>query len=515
MNKFLICICRLTLIYLLCTSHTLPQSADRLNIIPEGLGFSNHLEYSYNDNLETEVLENWLNLDYRFGDFGAGLRFDIFQPNDPDPSISRGKEKFAGIDIIYFSISTGNPLEGLDLMVGNYYTLLGRGMIINSYEDRSIRIDNDLLGLKVTGKYSGFRLTALSGSPANSKNERNDILHLVDLEYRKIRWLKLGGTFATNLPPIEGLANTNMASIRLLPSIWNIDIYTEYGVKTNSDIQENVFNNSESIIGRGFYGNLNIYFGPLSLLGEYKYYDNYAFTTEDGTVNYNQPPSVRIEYAYILPNRHPSPLNPNNEQGFQIAAGYNIDETFFSAAYTLTQTLPEDSYFQRITNTKLGILTQLKEFYFQGERDWGSGLTTVAAFAYNEELATNTKNIAPIVDLRYFFEEVNTIKLVFEHQNSTNRTTHEQYYNDVLLLEYLRSPNLSVALVAEMEIREPEKGKIKREFWGLVQIGYNIDYHTNLFVLVGTRQAGNICIGGVCRFEPELRGVEIKMITRL
>ena len=115
-----------------------------------------NLEYSYNDDLETEILENWLNLDYRFGDFSAGLRFDVFQPNDPDPSISRGKEKFAGIDIIYFGVGVGNPLEGLDLTVGNYYTLLGRGMIINSYEDRSIRIDNNLLGLKVTGKYGGF-----------------------------------------------------------------------------------------------------------------------------------------------------------------------------------------------------------------------------------------------------------------------------------------------------------------------------------------------------------------------
>jgi hypothetical protein len=33
--------------------------------------------------------------------------------------------------------------------------------------------------------------------------------------------------------------------------------------------------------------------------------------------------------------------------------------------------------------------------------------------------------------------------------------------------------------------------------------------------LVGSRQAGNICIGGVCRYEPEFRGIELKMNTRL
>ena len=29
---------------------------------PEGLGFSNHLEYSYNTDTDREILENWLNL---------------------------------------------------------------------------------------------------------------------------------------------------------------------------------------------------------------------------------------------------------------------------------------------------------------------------------------------------------------------------------------------------------------------------------------------------------------------
>jgi len=70
-------------------------------------------------------------------------------------------------------------------------------------------------------------------------------------------------------------------------------------------------------------------------------------------------------------------------------------------------------------------------------------------------------------------------------------------------------------LVVEIETRKPEKGRIERKFWGFVQVGYKIGYHTDLLVLVGSRQAGNICIGGVCRFEPELRGIEIKMITRL
>ena len=58
-------------------------------------------------------------------------------------------------------------------------------MVLKSYEDRSIRIDNNLLGVKLTGKYAGFVLTGLSGSAANASNERTDILHAADLEYHR------------------------------------------------------------------------------------------------------------------------------------------------------------------------------------------------------------------------------------------------------------------------------------------------------------------------------------------
>ena len=483
---------------------------------PQGLGFSNQLEYSYNVETEQEIFENWLNLDYSLGMFSSGLRFDIFQPNDPDPSISRGKDKYAEIDFIYFKADIGEKNEGLAITGGNFYSLFGRGMVLKSYEDRAIRVDNNLLGLKAIGKYAGFILTGLSGMAANSNNERNDILHAIDLEYRGWRPLKVGATVASNLPPSEETARTTLASVRAIPSFWNIDIYTEYTTKFNEDIKQNVFNGSEPIIGQGFYGNLNFYLGSLSLLGEYKYYDNIAFTSQDGTIFYNTPPSVRLEYTYILPNRHPSPLNQADEQGFQLAAGYNLsDDTYLNAAFTQTKTLPSSSYYQRVNQINIPVSTQLNEFYVSGQQNWSEDLTTIAAFAYNEELATNTKNITPILENRFYFGEVNTIKLILEHQHVTDRTTTEQYYADVINIEYLRSPNFSFAIVTELQTKEPDPGRTVRKFWGFIQTGYKIGGHTDISLLIGTRQAGNICIGGVCRFEPAFQGVEVKVLTRL
>ncbi|MCK7520956.1 MAG: hypothetical protein MZV64_26300 [Ignavibacteriales bacterium] len=79
-----------------------------------------------------------------------------------------------------------------------------------------------------------------------------DILHAADLEYRGWKPLKAGLSVASNLPPSDDAARTTLASLRLLPSFWDIDIYGEYTAKFNEDIKQNIFNGSESIVGQGF-----------------------------------------------------------------------------------------------------------------------------------------------------------------------------------------------------------------------------------------------------------------------
>ncbi len=503
-------------ILLFLTSISFAQSEDSWFLLPDGLGFQNHLEYSFNVDTKREIFENWTNVDYLKGIFSAGLRFEAFQPNDPDPSISRGKVRYADIAYKYISVDIGDLDKGIKLNAGNFYTLFGRGMILKSYEDRNIRIDNNLIGVKAEGHIYDFHLTALSGSAANSQNIRKDILHAFDLSYRGLNFFKLGFTHAANLPEDESLAKTSLSSFRLEPEIWNFDFYFEFGIKQNSDIQKNVFNDTESIIGKGFYGNTNFYYGPFAITGEYKLYDNFAFTSSDGTIFYNTPPSLRKEYTYLLLNRHPSPLDQSNEQGYQIEINYTLDEnTNFQTSYGLTRTLPSSSYFQRVNGFNLSEVTQFKEFFVQAYRSWSDEFNTTISLGYNEELSSNTKNLTPIFEGKYYFGDVNTLKFILEHQHTTNRITNEKYFSDVISIEYLRSPLFNIAWVSEIQTKEPEEGKTIRKVWSFVQFGYKISSHTDLSLLVGSRQAGNICIGGVCRFEPEFQGIEFKMLTRL
>ncbi len=501
--------------FIFIISITNAQSLGSLTL-PEGLGLSNQLEYSYDIEDELEIFENWLNLDYRRGIFSAGFRFEVFQPNDPNPSINRGKIKYADIAYKYITAEIGNPREGASITVGNFYALFGRGMILKSYEDRNIRVDNNLLGVKVVGRYADFKLEALTGMPENAAAERNDILHAVDLEYKGLRNLRFGGSFASNDPGDNNTEKTMLASARVQPSLWNFDGYFEYGLKKNERVRETIFDNNRDITGRGFYGNLNFFLGSLGVTSEYKYYDNFGFETNDRTVSYNTPPSVRKDYTYTLLNRHPSALDPNNEKGFQVELNYSLDiATDFVAAYSQTKTLDQSSFYQKVIGSSLPIRSQLEEFYFRASHDWSDNFKTIAAFGYNKELSSNTENVTPIIELKYYLDDINTFRLVLEHQSTSNNTTDEKYYDDVVLLEFLRSPKLTLTFVSEMQTREPDAGRVIRKFWNFFQIGYLFGEHTDVSLLFGSRQAGNICIGGVCRYEPEFRGVELKMQTRL
>ena len=502
-----------TILLILSANFIYAQSDIKL---PPGLGMSNQLEYSYDVDNETEILENWFNLDYRYGIFSSGIRFDIFQPNDPNAAVSRGKDRFAEIAYKYLKAEIGNKKRGMNITVGNFYQLLGRGMILKSYEDRNIRIDNNLLGVNVQANYNGLKLVGLTGMAENFAAERKDVLHAFDLEYKFAKFLKAGGTFAVNRPDDNNIAPTRMAGLRVQPSIWNFDFYAEYGMKFNDDISNNNFNGSEKYVGDGLYANVNFYLGGLGVTAEYKKYDNFAFTSQDQTIAYNTPPAVKRDQQYLLLNRHTTELNVNNEQGYQIEAAYTFnDYTSVTANYSLTNTLGEGSFYQRQRGLNRESSKYYEDLYFNVQHSWSEKLTTIFAIGYGEEYYTLTKAITPIVEVRYYHDPTNTFKLIAEHQQTTQLQTGEKYFDDVLVLEYLRSPDLSISLVSEMLTKEPEDGNVIRTMWNFVQVGYKLWEHTDVAVAVGSRQAGTICIGGVCRYEPEFRGVELKMRTIL
>jgi hypothetical protein len=155
------------------------------------------------------------------------------------------------------------------------------------------------------------------------------------------------------------------------------------------------------------------------------------------------------------------------------------------------------------------------EVYAATQFDISSGGNLLPAVGYMEEDVTKTISITPILQYIHKIGDFTSVRFSLEHQYVRNRSTSEKYFTDMLTAEFHRSPDIRVSLVSEMETKEPELGKSVRKFWNFIQFSYRVNENYRFSLLAGSRQAGNICIGGVCRYEPEFRGVEIRMFTSL
>lgn len=512
MNRYIL----FPLLVLFLPVFVLAQESDPGLRLPEGLSIGNELKYSFDVETKTEILENWLNLDYQYSAFSAGMRYEIFQPNDPNPSIYRSKKRFGDIGFRYVSAALGDANKGGDITVGNFYSLFGRGMVIKIYEDRNLRVDNNLSGVKFQGWYHNLFVRAFSGSAENVIGERNEILHSADVEYRGIKFLQMGVTYASNLPESPALARTGMAAIRLKPQFDNFDLYTEFSIKHNDDLRNSPVLNNDRIAGKGFYSSFSFYNDIFSMTAEYKLYDNMVFGSSDGTIIYNTPPGVRKDFSFSLLNRHPVPLDANNEEGYHVDVLVPYGEfNTLNIAYSRTTSLSPNSYYKRLLGSKVASSESFEEIYASTQFDITERGNLLPAFGYMEENVTKTISVTPILQYIHRLSDFYSARVSLEHQFVKNRGSGEKYYTDLLTLEFHRSPDIRISLVTEMETKEPSSGNVVRKFWNFAQFAYRVNENLRFSILAGSRQAGNICIGGVCRFEPEFRGVELRMFTTL
>lgn len=506
----------LILLFLLSSCTLIAQDQDPGLRLPEGLSIGNELKYSFDIESKTEIFENWLNLDYQYSAFSAGIRYEIFQPNDPNPAVYRSKKRYGDIGFRYVSAMLGDINAGGEITAGNFYMLMGRGMLVKIYEDRNLRVDNNLAGVHFEGWYRDIYMKAFSGSAENTLGQRNEILHAADIEYRGLPFLHAGITYASNQPESPALARTGVASVRLQPQFENFDIYTEFAVKHNDDFQSSAALRDEKISGKALYTGLSVYNSLFSMTAEYKLYDNMVFGSSDGTVIYNTPPGVRRDYSFALMNRHPVPLDQNNEEGYQIDFLIPYAQIYsLNFGYSRTVSLSNSSYYKRLLGSSVPSQESFEEFFISTKFNASPAIELLPALGYMEESVTNTIAVTPILQYTHRLTDFTSVKASLEHQYVKNRVNNERYYIDQLTLEFHRSPDIRISFVSEMESKEPTAGNVIRKFWNFAQFAYRVNENLRFSILAGSRQAGNICIGGVCRYEPEFRGVELRMFTTL
>ena len=249
-----------------------------------------------------------------------------------------------GLANIYAKMHT----EKLEVTVGNFYEQFGSGFILRTYEERSLGVDNSLLGARVMAKpVKGVTVKALSGWQRHYWSYNNALVSGADVELNFDQWSKTmqdNGTYASigasfvnkhekeDVPILHDAThqykfpeNVNAFDLRARLQKGNVSLLAEYAQKTQDPLSDNNF-----IYRKGYVAMLSASYSKrgMSLLLQAKRSDNMAFRskrTQIGTSSFiNHMPAFTLDHTYALAALYPYATQPEGEWAYQAELGYNF-----------------------------------------------------------------------------------------------------------------------------------------------------------------------------------------------
>ena len=302
----------------------IPQDDDKIGTLPTS---DDVLTNSY---AEVSVMSKYVD---------AGARLEYLE--HPLPGF---ENDFKGWGVPYFYVK--GKLKDVELTLGHFYEQFGSGFILRTYEERSLGIDNSLIGGRLVVK--GVQLKALTGRQRRYWNQNHAWVSGGDVEVNLDQWihgLEASGTYLTlgasfvnkhekasddeifadpthrlNLPE-----NVNAWDIRAQLTKGPVSVLAEYAQKTQDPSYDNDY-----IYRRGHVAMLSLSYSKsgLSVLAQAKRSDNMSFRSRrsmTGTSSFiNHLPAFTMEHTYTLAALYPYATHPDGEWAYQAEVGYTF-----------------------------------------------------------------------------------------------------------------------------------------------------------------------------------------------
>lgn len=451
------------------------------------------VEYSYSTETGAEIVENWLDASWLLNGLRAGILLNHQAPSEETRRLNSVRHRFLEL-----------CTQGLDLRVGHFYGMFGRGLLFAAYEDRRIRTDTVLDGLLVSARRGRLRGTAFTGTPS----ELSVDLRGLDTEADLGRGWSLGGSGLTwradDRVGSDGDVHREwVAASRLTTTLPWGGLYLEYGGKKGWDFEttpDDAYQN-----GHAFYGALDLAAGPFGLSLETKDYKRFTVLRRvDGRTPLNNPPSLTREHLFTLLNRAPHALNADDERGQQAELSW-VGGAGWSAFLNASRTRRHDGFLL------------FEEVYAQLERErWGDfGLR--GGFGYRESEGLRQTAVG---EATWFLDERHSLGLQAEHQHvrlgGGPGFDLGAYDEEFLKLELGVAPTWTIAAILEVNNKYVEQRAFgeKRGPFPALQLTYTTELGAHVTLWAGKRQAGYLCAGGVCKYEPAFDGVELSAVVR-
>jgi hypothetical protein len=267
------------------------------------------------------------------------------------------------------------------------------------------------------------------------------------------------------------------------------DIYLEYGHKKGYDFDPVPDDRAQP--GHAAYGAVSVLAGPASLVVEGKDYQRFAVIRKaDGRVPLNNPPSLTREHVYTLLSRNAHNLDPDDEVGGQ-------------AEFTVTGPSGWNALLSANRTERHDGALLFREAYASVEKERLGHFRLRGAFGYQESDAIYQTGIA---DVAWILDDTHSISFQAQHQHV--RLGGGPGFET----EFAAAPHWTVSAVLEVNNKFPEQRLLPGEDEGpfpAVSFAYATNSGATMSLWIGKRQAGQICTGGVCKFEPPFDGIEL------
>ena len=297
--------------------------------------------------IHTEDTDDWgltntyVELNAMSENLDAGLRFEYLE--HPLPGFEKNFKGW-GVPFAYLKGHFGST----EVTLGSFYEQFGSGFILRTYEERSLGIDNSLVGAKlVTRPVKGVQIKALAGQQRQYWRLNHSLVSGADLELGLDQWFKglansgtvitLGASwvnkyqsadeeiFADPTHKLRLPSNVNAFDVRANFQKGGFNLLGEYAWKTDDPSFDNGY-----IYRRGTVAMLSTSYSKkgMSILLQAKRSDNMSFRSERSVVGtssfINHLPAFTMEQTYALAALYPYATQPDGEWAYQAEFGYKF-----------------------------------------------------------------------------------------------------------------------------------------------------------------------------------------------
>lgn len=460
--------------------------------------------------------------------FNAGMRLELYQnSNLHNPGVPYSAQ---GIGFWYVNAA----YKGLKITGGNFYEQIGTGIIFRAYEDRTIGIDNAMLGIKLEYNFKEFlRIRAFTGVQKYRFQRYSPIIKGVNVESN----FKLGKKASIvsglgvvnrtldqeNITLIVSTIETYPAAERFVPkynvylfslyntlNIGNFSWYIEGATKTEETIRD-LSNKFIARNGYVVYSTANYSIKGFGVDVIYKRTQDFSFRTSPneallrGMVSYI-PQTARQNSLRLLAR-----YNAATQELEENAIAGNVT---FSPSKKITFDL-NGSYITDLSGKEL-YREAYADIRYKINKKWQvqGGLQY---FVYNQKFyereAWTIDNRAvtgfvPFTEILWKINRKHSLRAEFQ-----TLVSDEDFGSWVYgLVEYEMAPWFSIA-VSDMWNYKPNALR-EADDLHFYTIFSAFDFKQTRLTAGFVKQVqGIVCTGGICRFEPAFSGVRLGITT--